>query len=385
MRVLHDSRRWRCVFMILAFMAVGMMQAAAGPMKVSTDDDGLWQTTQTFVTRSAYEETPRMFVDGEHVAINLAEHSIEEAEEIAGAGMSARRLMAIPASARENDTTSINVRVHTLKANNCSRLQDVTISQGDNPATAAGLIELEASNCGSSSVNVSITGAALAEISMVSSNVTDVYLNTSNLTTADFSNNAITSFEATTDCSGLSHLDLRNNRLGISGSTGARIGSVEWKTRTISGNNGTKYSKWGLDSLKYLNMSGNELVLSTPKNGGGGPGNVGSFRLGMGLSTSHHLAMKKYWYSSGAWTNGANSYLSISGTTVDGDKISLSSNHYNKKGQHFWFIGNNPAYEGSTISVSSTMEDAWNGHDMYIRLALFGDNLNTNRWKTSNP
>lgn len=188
---------------------------------------------------------------------------------------------------------------------------------------------------------------------------------------------------ANIQASNIKHIDMHDNQLGTK--DGIQIGDILWKKKSIGSGSGNTYSSWGIPSLTYLNLSGNKIVFSTSMNYGGGHGMVGKFKLGSGLSSSHKLAMKKYWYEKNIFTNGGNSYLSISGTAEDGSNISLSSNHYNQNGEHFWFISNDPKYDNAVVSVNSTMEATSWGNDMYIRLAPFGDNLNTSEFKTSSP
>ena len=188
---------------------------------------------------------------------------------------------------------------------------------------------------------------------------------------------------ANIQASNIKHIDMHDNQLGTE--DGIQIGDILWKKKNIGSGAGNTYSSWGIPSLTYLNLSGNKIVFSTSLDGGGGHGSVGKFKLGSGLSSSHKLAMKKYWYDKNGWSDGGNSYLSISGTAEDGSKISLSSNHYNQKGEHFWFISNDSKYDNAVVSVSSRMESTAWGNDMYIRLAPFGDNLDTKEFKTSSP
>ena len=188
---------------------------------------------------------------------------------------------------------------------------------------------------------------------------------------------------ANIQASNIKHIDMHDNQLGTE--DGIQIGDILWKKKSIGSGAGNTYSSWGIPSLTYLNLSGNKIVFSTSLDGGGGHGSVGKFKLGSGLSSSHKLAMKKYWYDKNGWSDGGNSYLSISGTAEDGSKISLSSNHYNQKGEHFWFISNDSKYDNAVVSVSSRMESTAWGNDMYIRLAPFGDNLDTKEFKTSRP
>ena len=188
---------------------------------------------------------------------------------------------------------------------------------------------------------------------------------------------------ANIQASNIKHIDMHDNQLGTE--DGIQIGDILWKKKNIGSGAGNTYSSWGIPSLTYLNLSGNKIVFSTSKNFGGGHGSVGKFKLGSGLSSSYKLAMKKYWYEPNIFTDGGNSYLSISGTAEDGSNISLSSNHYNQSGEHYWFINNDSKYDNAVVSVNSTMENTSWGNDMYIRLAPFGDNLDTSEFKTSNP
>lgn len=284
MKVLYESvRRCRIALLCVLVTFSAMLQIAAGPLIVNSASSGIQnEYSQTFVSTSAYADAPRVNVDGERVALNLAMRSVEDAEKEVQE-MNAPRLLSarLQSVTRGSDTTSINVGVSRIYMNNCPRLEKITISNSDNGATAGHVTRIEANGCGANTnaVVIDISESELEYLTMNESRVTMATLNSSGLIEVSLSGNRLgagtnsqtgTGLSAKSSCTNLTRLDLRNNSLS-SGSAVLQIGvwsvtksysldvGKSDSTRDINLRPSGPYT-WGLPKLTYLNLSGNGIT-----------------------------------------------------------------------------------------------------------------------------
>lgn len=239
--------------------------------------------TQTFSVPATTPEAPDVSMGGRTVKVNMLGRSMEDAQ--AYAESLSPRLMPVSAmalSAGSQDDTVINAKVYRLVANNCVSLVDVSISDADNPATAQGLILLEASGSGSeaSPISVSISQSVLQQIDMPMSKVKNVMLDSSGLVSVDFSGNILgggagAGFESKVTCTQLKHIDLHDNKLGTSGSTIVLMGKSvtpqsyqdndNWDYDSIVQSNWSSQWPDSLPSDFHIDMSGNGITYHKAK------------------------------------------------------------------------------------------------------------------------